>query len=186
MKPDKPGNPRPHWRTSNAGPAQAEDIISAMQERPSSSSPAFSTHFRKTTHSALRLANALGCSLTEESQVDVSHRVISLTHERQIHLFGIRMMTMRHRSVFFMHHIMEAKSNAPDVILVLAHGKHTLKNLCRPVAFTQAVNRMLAHPEQPTGENCGSCRHYRRWNQTENQGHCTATTPEVYSDCPQQ
>ena len=183
-------NPRPSWRVSNAGPAQAGDVLSLLNDQSPEipSEPGFSTHFQTTRGPLARATRALGCYTKETSKVTVSHRVITLTRERHSHLFGMPDTTTLITGVLFMHHIMEALNHAPDVTLVFANDEHTLRNLCRPTAFTQAVNRMLASPEQPPDERCGTCQHYRRWNWSDggNEGHCVATTPEAHSDCPQQ
>ena len=193
--PKRKTNPSPAWRTSTAEGPQLEDILHAINSGYGSrnlghhanhSTVAFATHFMQRRNPLATLIAKLGFYISDQSKVTVSYTEIRIDQQRTINCWGFKLITFGKTEVMYMHSITQATHHGDNVYLFKIRSIERLTGLCRPTAFTQAVNRMLASPTHPPAENCSSCRHYRRWAVAGNQGECAITKHEQHSDCPQQ
>ncbi len=184
----QPKHPYPKWRSTDVGPADRHDIINVinMAATTRESNLAFVTHFMQSRHPANRLMKMIGTIVSEESEVSVSRRKVELRQMEKISLCGLELQLKNVHHVIFMYHVTEAVTNGETVGIMMPDHRVELTGLCRPMAFTQAINRMLTSAATPPSENCSSCIHYRRWQTEGNQGECTLEPPETNSDCPQQ
>ena len=181
----QPPHPKPAWRTTEVGPAQPQDLVNVMQMTPTSNtSPAFVTHFMQRKTPATILIKMIGATVSEENDVSLYQRKVEIRQLKKIRLFGLEITLKNELQVIFMHHVAEAMNDGKNMNLMMADHRVEFTGLCRPIAFTQAINRMLASASTPPSENCSSCRHYQRWQTKGNQGECTIRPPETQSGLP--
>ena len=180
----KQQNERPGWRMSNAQPATGDLIARTLQGEPSAPQhPALRTQFRGALNRMERWARRAGLKTVRKSEVTVSHDVITISDQEERSLAGLNLTFRKSEGAIVMHHIMQATNDGKDVTLLLTKGQVTISNLCRPVTFSQCVNRMLASAEPPPQRNCANCRHYRRWPVEGNRGECAIGADEPDPEC---
>ena len=179
--------PTPRWRASNARPADANDIIAALNpEQSIRQQAAFTTHFMERQHPIDHMLKNIGFYVSEESDVTLTYQKIEIHQKKTAAFYGFHFLMKQSDEVIFMHHVNEAKNDGETVHIIMSGHQASISGLCRPKAFSQAVNRMLASASTPPAENCASCHHYNRWRTEGNQGECALGPPEASSDCPQQ
>ena len=174
----------PAWRVSEANPADAANILTAMCGDTPTTTPAFATHFLPRQGPALATARKMGIGLRVDSRIALDHHAINMSQTIHIHLGNLFNASSSRTATLFMHNVRQAKNDGRDVQLMFEHSTVTLQGPCRPVALTQAINRMLASRAPPPRANCAGCRHYRRIAEMPgNQGQCHLGPPEPNSDC---
>ena len=188
-------HPIPKWRTSTAEGPSLEAIFNAVRSGQSFSEQdhhanndtvAFTTHFMQRRSPIANLIAKLGLSISDQSNITISYEKIHIQQERTITLWGLKPYILKKTNALYMYAINQATNDGKTVNIFNTSSHERTPDLCRPIAFTQAINRMLASALPPPVQNCSSCSHYHRWAAEGNQGECTITQLEEHSDCPQQ
>ena len=164
----------------------ADDIAQALEGRPPRDpEPHFRTHFQARRLPGENLLRRLGRELHEQSSARVSHDRIRTEQTSHLEVAGLRISLDQKANTVYLAHVMEARTSGHEVRPVLQNREIILTGLCRPRTFAQAVNHMLASPQEPPLRKCAGCRDYVRWQTAGNQGECQAEDPED-ADCPVQ
>ena len=177
----------PAWRRTTARPAGKQSVIAIMHGElpPSTGGFAFVTHFMDRPTIAIRILRWLGIKTESRGTARVAYDTITIDQVTRTTVLGIEWSNKRSRRTFFMHHISEAKNDGRNVFIHFPDSVSRIRSICRPIGFTQAINRMLSNPQPPENQHCGRCAHYQPLPTHANRGNCALGAPEPSSDCPQ-